>query len=132
MMSPQGCAKGPWQMGKVRSMLCEEGASSATYELRGRAANYSGRYQASMSALIGRLTAAGYAIYRRSGKLGGEWSARYWIVWDVSAALREPPEDAVRLSAYSTRLVDDYGQDEADGAACRAMATALAAIRKDR
>ena len=38
-----------------------------------------------------------------------------------------------RLNAVERRDVTDYcGQDEADGAACRAMATALAATRRER
>ena len=50
---------------------------------------------------------------------GGDYAERH--MWNVTDGCHE----------YTTTR-DAYGQDEANGAACRAMATALAAIQKER
>jgi len=74
-------AKGSWQRGILHDLLTYKTISNPTGQvLRGKARNYSIRYQESLSNLFQRVHNAGYAIEYIPGIRGGAYSARYRLV----------------------------------------------------
>lgn len=74
-------ARGSFQQEYARSL--ENGAAcyaDASRILRGRAKNYSGKYQASLDAFIARAEAEGYAFERQLGPKGGRWGSTIKLV----------------------------------------------------
>jgi hypothetical protein len=70
-------ARGPWQRDIERALLAGETVTSPCRGLKGNAARYAGRYQASFDALLQRMWDGGHDIIRTPGPRGGEWSATY-------------------------------------------------------
>lgn len=98
-----GAAQGSWQRGILRAVLDDGSCPHPTgRELRGRAREYKGHYEASFSTLNERLRDLGYSIeVCRYGMHGGIWSAEVALV-DASAyaaAIKEIEEREAEAEA---------------------------------
>lgn len=72
------CARGSWQRGIIDDMLVG-GCTNPVAQLRGKAKDYSGRYQESFDNLLDRLQSAGITVHKQLGPRGGEFSAVFTI-----------------------------------------------------
>lgn len=73
------CARGSEQRSFVRSAAYGHPTHSLAYGLKGKAKQYSGRYQASFDNLCDRLRSAGVEVIRELGPRGGKGSATYTL-----------------------------------------------------
>ena len=72
-------AKGKWQYQILKDLLSNSTITNPLKSLKGKARNYSSRYQASFFALLLRIEKAGYSITIKSGPMGGQWGSTYTL-----------------------------------------------------
>jgi len=72
-------AKGSWQRSILKDLISNSTITNPLKSLKGKARNYSSRYQASFFALLLRIEKAGYSITIQSGPLGGQWGSTYTL-----------------------------------------------------
>jgi len=70
-------AKGKWQYQILKDLLSNSTITNPLKSLKGKARNYSSRYQTSFFALLFRIEKAGYSITIKSGPMGGQWGSTY-------------------------------------------------------
>jgi len=70
-------ARGCWQRDIVATLISHGEIRHPIYDLRGKAANYSGHYRESMDNLFRRLEGAGARITWIPGERGGVVGSRY-------------------------------------------------------
>ena len=72
-------AKGSWQRQILKDLLSYSTITNPLKSLKGKARNYSSKYQTSFFALLFRIEKAGYSITIKSGPLGGQWGSTYTL-----------------------------------------------------
>lgn len=72
-------ARGDWQRSILAALLDGRAIKNPVASLRGKAKNYSGKYEESFRSLLARMRAAGYNVECTLGPHGGLSGATYRI-----------------------------------------------------